>query len=112
VKKKMALLGLVAFVFLVGIFIVQYFAQLYTLSHQIESLNRDLSVLRVENQGLEEQVQQLVSLSSIESIAVGELKMVRPEANDYLLLTVPEVEQATVGSVQAQPPNGEIQRGP
>jgi cell division protein FtsL len=97
-KEKLVLLCFVLGLFALGVFIVHYFAQIYTLGHKIERLNQEMAMLRVENQWLEEEVQQIVSLSSIECLALNKLRMVKPEGNDYMLLTMP------VAPEQTQPP--------
>jgi len=88
-NEKLALLCFVLVLFAMSLFIVFYFAQLYTLGHHIDVLNQELAVLRVDSQGLEEEIQQLVSLTNIEYLAIQTLDMVRPEVNDYMLLTLP-----------------------
>ena len=93
-NEKLVSLCLVLGLFAVGVFIVFYFAQLYTLGHSINSLNQELAVLRVENQGLEEEILQMVSLGNIEYLAMNMLEMVRPEASDFLLLNMPYMEYA------------------
>ena len=89
---KLKLTTFVIAVFGVGIFVISYFVQVTTLGYKVEQFNRDLAALRVENQALEEQYQQMLALENVESIAIDELDMVKPVVSEYLLLTVAPVE--------------------
>ena len=59
---KLVLTVFVFAIFSVGIFVISYFAQMSTLGFKIDRFNKELAVLRVENQALEAQVQQLIAL--------------------------------------------------
>lgn len=85
---KLALTLFVFTIFGVGIVVIAYFAQMSTLGYKIDRFNKELAALRVENNALEGQVQQILALDSVEYAAVSELDMVKPEASDYMLLTV------------------------
>jgi len=87
-KEKLALTGLVLAGFLVGVLITYYCSQLFTLGYQINRLNKELAALRVENHSLDEEIQRLVSLDNIESLAIHKLKMVKPDTNNVLVVTV------------------------
>ncbi|MCL2766927.1 MAG: hypothetical protein FWD21_04515 [Peptococcaceae bacterium] len=103
---KLALTLFVFAIFGVGVFVISYFAQMSALGYKIDQYGKDMAVLRVENQALEEQIQQMVALSSVESVAVSALEMVRPEVSDYMLLTVtgPELElEITIEGAVGEP---------
>lgn len=85
---RMALTGLVLTVFLVGMLITYYFAQVQALGYEISRLDKELSVLRVENHNLDEEVHRLVSLDRVESLAIGKLGMVKPDSNNVLVVAV------------------------
>lgn len=87
-SEKLALTGFVLAIFFVGVFITYYCSQLFTLGYQINRLNKELAALRVENHGLDEEIQQLVNLDNIEYLAVHKLNMVKPDANNFLVVTV------------------------
>jgi len=86
--EKLAITGFIFAIFLVGVFVIYYYSQLFTLGYQITRLNKELAVLRVENHSLDEEVQQLVSLDNIEYLAVHKLNMVKPDADNFLVVTV------------------------
>lgn len=86
--EKIVLTGFVLAIFLVGVFITHYCSQLFTLGYKIHRLNNELAVLRVENQGLDEQIRHLINLDTIEYVATNKLNMVKPDTNNYLLVTV------------------------
>ncbi|MDD4169883.1 MAG: septum formation initiator family protein [Desulfotomaculaceae bacterium] len=88
---KLKLTGLIVAGFLVGLLITYYFSQLFTLGYQISALNKELAVLRVENNNLTEEIQRLGSLDQIEYHATHKLNMVKPEVNNILVVTVPEI---------------------
>jgi len=87
-SDKLALTGLVLAGFLVGMLITYYYAQLFTLGYQITRLNKELAALRLENHSLDEEIQRLANLDNIQSLAVHKLKMVKPDANNVLVVTV------------------------
>lgn len=88
---KLKLIGLIVAGFLVGLLITYYCSQLFALGYQISSLKKELADLRVENNSLSEEVQRLGSLEHIEYLAIHKLNMVKPEANNILVVTVPEI---------------------
>lgn len=85
---KIALMLFVFAIFGVGIFVITYFVQVSALGFKIDRFHRDLAVLRVENHALEEQVQHLAALNSVENAATGVMEMVKPNVGDYMLLPV------------------------
>ncbi|MDD3653336.1 MAG: septum formation initiator family protein [Desulfotomaculaceae bacterium] len=89
---KLKLISLIVACFLVGLLITYYFSHLFTLGYQISSLNKELAVLRVDNNNLTEEIQRLGSLEYIEYYAINKLHMVKPEANNILVVTVPETK--------------------
>ena len=74
--------------FLVGMLITYYYSQVLSLGYQIGRLEQQLAVLRVENNNIDGEIQRLVSLESIESMAVNKLGMVKPASNDVLVVAV------------------------
>ncbi len=87
-SSKLALTGMVAAFFLVGMLITYYYSQVLALGYQIGRLEQKIAVLRVENNNIDGEVQRLVSLESIESMAVNKLGMVKPASNDVLVVAV------------------------
>jgi len=106
-SEKLVLTGFVMAIFLVGVFITYYCSQLFTLGYQINRLNKELSVLRVENHGLEKDIQQLVSIDNIEYLAIHKLNMVKPDADNFMVITVADTapqESTTQSKVQPDQP--------
>jgi cell division protein FtsL len=85
---KILMTGLVLFGFALGIMITYFHARMFTLGYQIDNLQEELALLRVENHDLDERVQQLSSLERVETLAVNKLGMVKPDSSNVLLLAV------------------------
>jgi len=83
-----ALSGLVLVCFLVGVLITYYFSQVLTLGYQITKLEKELTLLRVENNSLDEEIHKLSSLERVEYLAVNKLGMVKPANNNIMVLAV------------------------
>lgn len=110
--EKLALLGFILLIFSVGVFITYYCAQMFTISYRINSLDKELALLRVENHGLESQIQQLINLEQIEYVAINELGMVKPDISNFLVVAVGDEElNVLVNQPEAQPDEDETAVG-
>lgn len=103
--RKLALTGLVAAFFLVGMLITYYYSQVLSLGYQIGCLEQRLAVLRVENNNIDGEIKRLVSLERIESAAINKLGMVRPDNSDVLVVAVngiipPQASESEVNNIQ------------
>jgi len=85
---RLALTSLILACFMVGVLITYYYSQVFALGYQINRLQRELAVLRVENHNLEEEVRRLTSLERVEYLAINKLGMVKPDSNNILVVTV------------------------
>ena len=83
-----ALSGLILVCFLVGVLITYYFSQVLALGYQISKMETELTLLRVENNSLDEEVHRLNSLERVEYLAVNKLGMVKPANNNILVVAV------------------------
>ncbi|OPY57715.1 MAG: Cell division protein FtsL [Pelotomaculum sp. PtaU1.Bin035] len=106
--QKLAFTGFIVAGFLAGILITYYCSQLFALGYQICRLNKELAVLRIENYSLDEEIQRLVTLDRIESLAINKLKMVKPDANNVLVVSVATNQQETAAApvIQTGQPTG------
>lgn len=94
-SPRLALIGLVLAGFLVGVSITVYCSQIITLGYQITRLEKELALLRIENQSLDEEVHRMTSLERVESQAVNKLGMVKPDVNNILVVTIDGTNQST-----------------
>jgi cell division protein FtsL len=101
--EKIALILFILAIFGVGVFVTNFFSNKSALGYKIDGLNKEMALLRVENQGLEDQVQSMVGLTSIEYMAINKLDMTKPEANDYMLITVADQEPVVLDGQIANP---------
>ncbi|ABO49207.1 cell division protein FtsL [Desulforamulus reducens MI-1] len=72
--------------FATGVAIAYYYSQVSTLGYQISQLQKDLSKLQAEQEYLESQANQLMSLQRIEAIATTKLGMVKPNSDEVVLV--------------------------
>lgn len=103
--SRLALTGVVLVCFLVGIVITYYYSQVLAMGYQISRLEKELSLLRVENNNLDEEVHRLASLDRVQSLAINKLGMVKPNSNNILVVAVagkaPQTPDAGVKPGQA-----------
>lgn len=103
---KAALTCLVIGGFLLAALVISYYAQVFALGYQIGRMQEDLARLRVDKDSLDAEVQKLLSLGHVEMLAVNKLGMVRPDAQNILLVTIdsPDTGSPAAGSGRAANP--------
>ncbi len=92
--------GLVLAAFFVGGLIIYDCSQMLILSYQISCLEKELAVLRVENQGLDEEVCQLATLERLEYLAINKLGMIKPDGGDVLVVAIDDKALYVPGAVE------------
>jgi len=102
-KHKLMLTGLVAAGFAVGVMVIYYYAQVFTLGYQIQSLKKELALLRVENYHLSENIYRLSSLDRVEHLALNRLGMVSPDNSNILVVAVAGDAPEGSGTEPARP---------
>ncbi|SHK24329.1 septum formation initiator family protein [Desulforamulus aeronauticus] len=85
-RGRMLLISCIFALFMIGIIVSYYFAQVSTVGYQISQLQNQLNVLQAEQEYLETQANQLLSLQRIEAIATTKLGMVKPDPNEVVLV--------------------------
>ncbi|AEG61559.1 cell division protein FtsL [Desulforamulus ruminis DSM 2154] len=108
-KGKVLLTGCILSVFMVGVVIAYYYAQVATLGYQVAQLQNSLNQLQSEQEDLESQANQLKSLERVEAIATTKLGMVKPNSSEVVLVTAlsedPQKKlEAKQGVNPAEPP--------
>ncbi|AEF95184.1 Septum formation initiator [Desulfotomaculum nigrificans CO-1-SRB] len=86
VRGKLLLTGSIFTLFLTGVAIAYYFAQIANVGYQISRLQNELDELQAEHEYLESQTNQLMSLQRIEAIATTKLGMVKPNTKEVVLV--------------------------
>ncbi|AQS58280.1 cell division protein FtsL [Desulforamulus ferrireducens] len=93
-RGKLLLTGCILALFMMGVTVAYYFAQLSSVGYQISQLQSQLAALETEQEYLETQANQLMSLQRIEAIATTKLGMVKPDPQEVVLVaalpTVPD----------------------
>lgn len=113
VGRRIALTAMILAGFLIGVSITYYYSQVFALGYRLGCLEKELAILRVENNNLDGEVQRLASLDRVESLAINKLGMVKPDSNNVLVVTVSgAIEQtsdsgAGSGNVAGISPAGE-----
>ncbi|WP_027366040.1 septum formation initiator family protein [Desulfotruncus alcoholivorax] len=91
-KDRIMYTGLVVIIFCSCAVIAGYYAQVLATGYKINAVEKELSLLRTESNGLFAEVNEISSLDYVETVAVNKLGMVRP-ANDEVVV-VQAVSQA------------------
>ncbi|MDO7788016.1 septum formation initiator family protein [Desulforamulus aquiferis] len=86
VRGKVLLTSCILTMFLAGVTVAYYFSQVAAVGFQITQLQKDLAYLQAEQEYLETQASQLLSLQRVEAIATTRLGMVKPDPNDVVLV--------------------------
>jgi len=102
-KHKLILTGLVAAAFALGVMVICYYAQVFALGYQIQSLKEELALLRVENYHLAENIYRLTSLDRVEHLALNRLGMVNPDNSNILVVAVAGSSSEVFGPEPARP---------
>lgn len=106
-RGKIVLTGCILSLFIVGVAVAYYFAQVAAVGYQLSQLQSELTKLQTEQDYLESQANQLLSLQRIEAIATTELGMVKPDPSDVVLVaalpkTTQEQKESQVQQKQEQ----------
>lgn len=96
-KGKILLTGCILAIFLTGVAIAYYYAQVAAVGYQISQMQKELANLKAEQEYLESQANQLMSLQRIEAIATTKLGMVKPDPKEVVL----------VAALPKSPPSGQ-----
>jgi cell division protein FtsL len=87
VQQKLLLTFMVLCCFVMGVMVAYYYAQVAYVGIQIDALQKKVADLRLEGYGLEQEVTHIVALEQIEKIATTELGMVKPGAENVVLVS-------------------------
>ena len=96
--QRLAATGLVLLFFATGILVAFYCAQVAATGYRIHKVENDLAMLRKETHGLHGEITSLSSLDRVEVVAVSRLGMVKPEANQVVMV---ETDFATANTIIA-----------
>lgn len=88
IRGKILLTGCILTMFLTGVTVTYYFSQVATVGFQITEMQKELAYLQAEQEYLETQASQLISLQRVEAIATTKLGMVKPDPNEVVLVAV------------------------
>ncbi len=103
-KGKILVTGCILALFITGLTIAYYYAQVAAVGYQISQLQNELANLQAEQEYLESQANQLLSLQRIEAIATTKLGMVKPNPKEVVLVAaLPKSPQEGQNSPTNQP---------
>lgn len=85
-RGKIMLIGCIFSMFVMGLTVAYYYAQVAAVGYQISQLQNELAILQTEQEYLESQANQLLSLQRVEAIATTKLGMVKPNPNEVVLV--------------------------
>lgn len=95
-RGKIMLTGCILSMFIMGVAVAYYYSQVSAVGYQIGQLQKELTDLQTEQDYLESQANQLLSLQRIEAIATTKLGMVKPDPKEVVLVAaLPKNPQPT-----------------
>ncbi|MEW6697133.1 MAG: cell division protein FtsL [Bacillota bacterium] len=104
-KGKILLTGGILALFLTGVSIAYYYAQVAAVGYQISEMQKELANLKAEQEYLESQANQLMSLQRIEAIATTKLGMVKPDPKEVVVVAaLPKSPQSGQNPTDQPPP--------
>jgi len=84
-NPKISITGLVLTVFLVCTMLVYFYSQVYAIGIQLNRLEKEVALLRIEKNDLESSLNKLSTIESIEHLAINKFGMVKPEVNNIIV---------------------------
>lgn len=85
-KGKIMLTSCIFALFITGVVIASYYAQVAAVGYKIGQLQNELAQLQAEQEDLESHASQLMSLQRVEAIATAKLGMVKPNPKEVVLV--------------------------
>lgn len=83
-KEKLAVLRLIAFVFVIGVFLLYRYALIYKMEASLSSYKAQASNLVAENESLKLKLAKNANISSVEDTAINTLHMINPNPADII----------------------------
>ena len=79
-KKKMAVLRMIAFIFIVGIFVIYRYSTLFKMEASLTKAKNEVTSLRAQNDSLRIDLSEKNNINDIESYSLNNLHMKKPTA--------------------------------
>jgi len=102
-KNRGSLVVMVMVIFLTGMAVAYYYAQLYTLDYQLNTLQNQINTLEASTQDLNASVSTFSSLSYVEEVATTKLGMVKASGQPVLTVSVAPPVAAPIVQATTQP---------
>ncbi|WP_066634755.1 cell division protein FtsL [Desulfolucanica intricata] len=80
-RQQLVLTGLVLLIFMTGILIAYFYAQIFSMGYQMYSIEKELSNIQADTENLNVEIRKLTSLDRIEVEAIRKLGMVEPSGD-------------------------------
>jgi cell division protein FtsL len=95
-KLKVMVCSFTILFFLLGLTFTSLTAQVAAKGQDLNRLKKEIEALQVNNDRLQLERQRLVSLDNIETVAVSELGMVKPQFESLQIMNIDETSQANL----------------
>ena len=83
-KQKLAIMKMISFVLVVGVFLLLRYTAIYKMQADLQSYKTQVSNIHAQNESLKLTLAQSANINSVEEIAVNDLHMVRANASDVI----------------------------
>lgn len=83
-KKKLAIIGKIVMIFIVGTIIIGRYSKIYNMQKQLNNVNNGIVKLNKENENLKVELVKINNIKSIEDTAVGKFKMLAPTKDNLI----------------------------
>jgi len=84
--ERLVLTGLVLLVFIVGISVMYFYAQMVMAGYQVNKVKQEINDLDIQTRDLSENLAQLSSLERVEEVATTKLGMIKPDTSQMILV--------------------------
>jgi len=85
-RERLAMTGLVLLIFIVGISVVFFYAQMVIVGYQVNKIKKEINDLDIQTRDINENLARLSSLERVEELATTKLGMIKPDASKMILV--------------------------
>lgn len=84
--ERLAMTGLVLLIFILGISVVFFYAQIVNVGYQVSKIKKEINDLDIQTRDMNEDVARFSSLERVEEVATTKLGMIKPDTNQTILV--------------------------
>ena len=98
VRARMKMMGVIAFVFLLGAILIYRHTAIFGKNIEIDALNNELNGIIVTNEGIQSNIDRSIELGNLESIAKNQLGMINPDSSQIFYVDMGTMDEVVKSS--------------